>query len=87
MPCMMVLVVVWGSFDPFTQFRKMKESSNDNISGKNDVEKYLSETCESASNPHFDILTWWKLNGPRYPILSQIAEDVLTIPVSTLASE
>ncbi|KAH9792650.1 BED-type domain-containing protein [Citrus sinensis] len=75
------------SFDPFTQFKKMKESSNDDISGKNDVEKYLSETCESASNPQFDILTWWKLNGPRYPILSQIAKDVLAIPVSTVASE
>ncbi|KAK9196087.1 hypothetical protein WN943_004215 [Citrus x changshan-huyou] len=75
------------SFDPFTQFKKMKESSNDDISGKNDVEKYLSETCESASNPQFDILTWWKLNRPRYPILSQIAKDVLAIPVSTVASE
>ncbi|KAH9707600.1 BED-type domain-containing protein [Citrus sinensis] len=39
------------SFDHFTQFKNMKESSNDDISGKNDVEKYLSETCESASNP------------------------------------
>ena len=47
----------------------------------------MSETCESASNPQFDILTWWKLNGPRYPILSQIAKDVLAIPVSTVASE
>ncbi|KAH9724822.1 hypothetical protein KPL70_007626 [Citrus sinensis] len=77
----------YGSFDHFTQFRKMKESSNDDIIGKNDVEKYLLVTCESASNPHFDILTWWKLNGPWYPILSQIAKDFLVILVSTVAFE
>lgn len=77
----------YGSFDPFTQFRKMKESSSDDISGKNDVDKYLSEICESTSNHNFDILSWWKLNGHRYPILSQIAKDVLAISVSTVASE
>ena len=77
----------YRSFDHFTQFRKQKESSNDDISGKNDVEKYLSETHESASNSHFDILTWWKLNGPQYPILSQIAKDFLVILVSTVAFE
>ena len=65
----------------------MKQSSNDDISSKHDVEKYLTDANESTSNAHFDILTWWKLNGHRYPILSQIAKDVLAIPVSTVASE
>ena len=35
----------------------------------------------------FDILTWWKANGPKYPTLQRIARDILTIPVSTVASE
>ncbi|GFZ13130.1 hypothetical protein Acr_23g0015150 [Actinidia rufa] len=30
---------------------------------------------------------WWKINSSKYRILSQIARDVLAIPVSTVASE
>ncbi|KAL9443834.1 hypothetical protein AB3S75_017085 [Citrus x aurantiifolia] len=75
------------SIDLFSSFKMMKQSSNDDISSKNDVEKYLTDANESTSNAHFDILTWWKLNGHRYPILSQIAKDVLAIPVSIVASE
>ncbi|KAK9180571.1 hypothetical protein WN943_029782 [Citrus x changshan-huyou] len=75
------------SIDLFSSFKMMKQSSNDDISSKNDVEKYLMDANESTSNAHFDILTWWKLNGHRYPILSQIAKDVLAILVSTVASE
>ncbi|KAH9697522.1 BED-type domain-containing protein [Citrus sinensis] len=73
------------SIDLFSSFKMMKQSSNDDISLKNDVEKYLTNANESTSNAHFDILTWWKLNGHRYPILSQISKDVLAIPVSTVA--
>ena len=35
----------------------------------------------------FDILGWWKLHGPEYPVLSCIARDVLDIQASTVASE
>ena len=35
----------------------------------------------------FDILAWWKSNGPKYPTLQHIARDVLAIPVSTVALE
>ncbi|CAN1781702.1 Putative AC transposase, partial [Linum perenne] len=35
----------------------------------------------------FDILLWWKLSGPKYPILQAIARDVLTVPVTSVASE
>ena len=36
---------------------------------------------------NFDILSWWKVNSSKYPILGQIAQDVLPIPISTVASE
>ncbi len=35
----------------------------------------------------FDILTWWKANSLKYPVLSHIARDVLAIPASTVPSE
>ncbi|KAL6133951.1 hypothetical protein ACLB2K_066184 [Fragaria x ananassa] len=34
-----------------------------------------------------DILSWWKMEQHRYPILFHMARDVLTIPISTVASE
>ena len=33
------------------------------------------------------MLVWWKTNQFRFPVLSQMARDVLTIPLSTVASE
>ncbi|GFZ14462.1 hypothetical protein Acr_24g0006520 [Actinidia rufa] len=47
----------------------------------------LVELCERKENPSFDILLWWKTNSNKYPILAQIALDVLALPVSTVASE
>jgi len=35
----------------------------------------------------FDVLVWWKTNQFRFPVISQMARDVLTIPLSTVASE
>ena len=34
-----------------------------------------------------DILQWWKSKQDRFPTLSMIARDILTTPVSTVASE
>lgn len=53
---------------------------------KSELDKYLEEGCERYS-PNFDILNWWKVNASRYPILSNIARDILAMPVSTVASE
>ncbi|CAI9270635.1 unnamed protein product [Lactuca saligna] len=36
---------------------------------------------------NFDLLSWWNLNWGKYPILSQIAKDVLGMPISTVSSE
>ena len=63
------------------------------LAGENSVEskskwaRYLLESFEDPNVEDFDILMWWKMNYFRYRVLSQIARDVLAIPISTVASE
>ena len=33
------------------------------------------------------MLGWWKIHGPRYPVVARMARDVLAVPVSTVASK
>ncbi|KAL7082188.1 hypothetical protein ACP275_14G084000 [Erythranthe tilingii] len=54
--------------------------------GKKELDHYLEDAVLPRSND-FDILSWWKNNGLKYPTLRLIARDVLAIPVSTVASE
>ena len=35
--------------------------------------------------PNFDILSWWKGTGVKYPTLQCIVRDILAVPVSTVA--
>ena len=53
---------------------------------KNEVDLFLMKSLEKKSNA-FDILMWWKVNCSKYPILSQIARDLLVMPVYTVALE
>jgi hypothetical protein len=58
------------------------------VRSKNELDRYLDEeTLPHDENEYFDILSWWKLERTRYPILRQIARDILAIPITTVASE
>ncbi|CAN1156042.1 Putative AC transposase [Linum perenne] len=52
-----------------------------------ELDNYLNEEIIPRTSPAFDILMWWKVNGPKYPILHEIARDVLAIPITSVASE
>ncbi|KAG6430458.1 hypothetical protein SASPL_108526 [Salvia splendens] len=41
---------------------------------------------ENDDVEHFDILKWWSENS-RYPVLSEMARDILAIPISSVASK
>ncbi|XP_057454160.1 zinc finger BED domain-containing protein DAYSLEEPER-like [Lotus japonicus] len=63
------------------------------ISDFTGIQQYKSELDEYLEEPllpgveEFDILSWWRENGLRYPTLSRIASDVLSIPISTVSAE
>jgi hAT family protein len=50
------------------------------------LDRYLEDACEPHES-NFEILTWWKDQAKRYPILQKMVKDVLAIPISTVASE
>ena len=53
-----------------------------------DINTYCNEPLLSwKEGDYFDILSWWKAHGARYPILARLARDVLAIPATTVASE
>lgn len=53
---------------------------------KTEIEQYFLEDVETPSE-NFDILMRWKVNSTKFPILAEIARDVLAIPITTVASE
>nr|XP_029143351.1 zinc finger BED domain-containing protein RICESLEEPER 2-like isoform X2 [Arachis hypogaea]XP_029143352.1 zinc finger BED domain-containing protein RICESLEEPER 2-like isoform X2 [Arachis hypogaea] len=56
-------------------------------SGKNQLDIYLSEATLFCNDAIIDVLQWWKDNHHRFPTLSLMARDLLSIPITTVASE
>ncbi|KAL8099520.1 hypothetical protein AgCh_031961 [Apium graveolens] len=79
-----------GNLAGVSEFESFLMSSGTNMEPvKSELDDYLSEKVLMLGDSHksFDIISWWKANSPKYPILSQMEHDVLAIPVSTAASE
>ncbi|CAL5442639.1 unnamed protein product [Camellia sinensis] len=64
------------------QFLKAEET----VVIKSEFDHYLEDGVEEESE-HFDILVWWKMKASTYRVLRLIARDILSIPISTVASE
>ncbi|CAN0872683.1 Putative AC transposase [Linum grandiflorum] len=80
-----------GSRDGFLK-RKLDALSGGRKVSRFELEKYLVDEEESfdlqgVTDTEFDILRWWKGVGGKYPILFEIARDVLDVPITTVASE
>ncbi|CAN1302144.1 Zinc finger BED domain-containing protein RICESLEEPER 2 [Linum perenne] len=54
-----------------------------------ELAKYLSAVREVSTDKkqRFDVLAYWKASALRFPILTEMARDVLAIPISSIASE
>ncbi|KAA8536894.1 hypothetical protein F0562_029372 [Nyssa sinensis] len=57
---------------------------------KSDLDVYLDESafiCAEGSANKFNIMEWWKANTLKFRILSKMARDILSIPITSVASE
>ncbi|MCI34918.1 hypothetical protein A2U01_0056139, partial [Trifolium medium] len=73
---------IFARKDKYKQHLKQK----DTVEQQNELERYLSDPAVD-DEAKFDILTWWKQNCTRYPVLAAMAREIMAIPVSTVASE
>ncbi|CAK8535648.1 unnamed protein product [Lathyrus sativus] len=53
---------------------------------KSELTEYLEEPLE-PNVQEFNVLSWWRINGSKYPTLSRMASDILSMPVSTISSD
>ncbi|KAG5247692.1 zinc finger BED domain-containing protein [Salix suchowensis] len=70
----------------FARFKRHLQEE-DSVENKNEVERYLNDGCEDPDDDKLYILGWWKVNASKYKILSKVAQHVLAIPISIVASE
>jgi len=76
----------YGATSYAQQLRKKLKGPEGGGMMKTELQKYLQEELEDDEIGD-DVLGWWKIHGPRYPVLARMARDVLAVPVSTVASE
>ncbi|XP_071725945.1 zinc finger BED domain-containing protein RICESLEEPER 1-like [Rutidosis leptorrhynchoides] len=72
--------------DRLRGFDKFLHETSNHQNGVSDLDKYLEEPV-FPRNYDFNILNWWKVHTPRYPILSMMARDILGVPLSNVAPE
>ena len=66
--------------------KKEKTAGSSSTQASTELVKYF-EANFVIDDDKLDILQWWKSKTDRFPTLSIIARDILTTPVSTVASE
>ena len=70
-------------FDDYNSFSGTRSRPQ---AGRSQLDLYLEEPALEL-NVELDVLEFWHGSSMRYPELSLMARDLLTIPVSTVASE
>jgi hypothetical protein len=52
-----------------------------------ELSAYLDSDSLNQYDASFHVLNWWHDHKRSYPILSMLAKDIMTVPVSTISSE
>nr|KAJ0222505.1 hypothetical protein LSAT_V11C200062350 [Lactuca sativa] len=76
------------NFDDENEFFRsyMTSGSFPLTSSESQLQRYLNED-PIGFDKGYDILTWWKNNAVRFPIVARMARDILGMQISTVASE
>ena len=53
----------------------------------NELSVYLDSDNVTAYEDDFDLLLWWRDHKLTYPIISIMARDIMSVPVSIVSSE
>ncbi|XP_033144303.1 zinc finger BED domain-containing protein RICESLEEPER 2-like [Brassica rapa] len=57
---------------------------------RDQLEVYLKEAVEIPKlllGTEFDILSWWRVHKTKYPVLAEMARDLMAMQISSVASE
>ncbi|CAN1335396.1 Zinc finger BED domain-containing protein RICESLEEPER 1 [Linum perenne] len=84
LPCSSLPGASTNSRDRLKGFDKFLHETSQSQSVASDLDKYLEEPV-FPRNCDFNILNWWKVHTPRYPVLSMMARDVLGTPMSNVS--
>jgi hypothetical protein len=68
------------------EFQSFLSSTEANPS-KSELLIYLDEMNVSLADKEFDLLSWWKVNSHRFPVVSRMAKKFLTVPATSVSSE
>ncbi|KAH0927077.1 hypothetical protein HID58_019333, partial [Brassica napus] len=68
----------------FQEFLKF-EGSSPRECGESELDAYLKEPVMEW-NKDFKAVDWWREEGHKYPVLSRVARDILSIPISRATS-
>ncbi|KAL6502069.1 hypothetical protein OROGR_027202 [Orobanche gracilis] len=71
--------------DVLKEFDALDNDDNSALE-KTELDRYLEEKRLNRAT-EIDVLDYWSTNQGRFPNLALMARDVLTIPISTVASE
>ena len=55
--------------------------------GISELTAYLDSDNVVAYDDDFDVLNWWHEHKLTFPVLSMLAKDIMSVPVSTTSSE
>ncbi|CAL1389611.1 unnamed protein product [Linum trigynum] len=72
--------------DRFIKFDKFLHETSQSQCSKSDLDKYFEEPLFPLT-ADFNILNWWHVHTPSYPILAMVARNVLGVPMSKVSPE